>query len=280
MQTTHPARARFRALIRRPESQLNLAEAALCIGWEDQDSGHPERSLRELDTLAEQARPRLADLARPGEIVRTLNSYLFGECGFRGNTWQYNDPANSFLDRVLATRAGLPITLSVVYLEIGWRLDLPVAGVALPGHFLARFGLGADAIFIDPFNRGRLWSHEQCETQIATLYGSLTPRLVEQIMAPPSRRAILARILRNLKHLYVEREELQAALATTERILMLEPDNPQELRDRGLLRAQLGQLHPALEDLDRYARIAPRAPDLPQIKQRARALAARAAEGN
>jgi regulator of sirC expression with transglutaminase-like and TPR domain len=271
---------RFRALIRRSESRLNLAEAALCIAWEDQGDGRPEESLRALDGLAAAARPRLWGLAHPLDVVTALNSYLFGECGFRGNTWRYNDPANSFLDRVLEARAGLPITLCVIYLEVGWRLSLPVAGVALPGHFLARFGLGGDAIFVDPFNRGRLWSRAECETQIATFYGNVTPMLVEQIMAPPSRRAILARILRNLKNLYVEREALPAALAAVERIVMLEPDNPQELRDRGLLRAQLGQLHASLEDLDRYARMAPRAPDLPQIRQRARALAARAAEGN
>jgi regulator of sirC expression with transglutaminase-like and TPR domain len=104
--------------------------------------------------------------------------------------------------------------------------------------------------------------------------------MIDQIMEPPSRPAILARILRNLKNIYAEREEMPAALAATERILLLEPDNPQERRDCGLLRARLGQLHRALEDLDRYARMVPRAPDLPQIQQRARALAARAAEGN
>ena len=181
---------------------------------------------------------------------------------------------------MLETHAGLPITLSVVYLEVGWRLGLPVAGVALPGHFLARFGMGADAIFIDPFNRGRLWTYDQCEIQIATFYGSVTRQMIDQIMEPPSRRAILARILRNLKNIYAEREDVAAALAATERIFLLEPDNPQELRDCGLLRARLGQLHRALEDLDRYARIAPHAPDLPRIQQQARALAARAAEGN
>jgi regulator of sirC expression with transglutaminase-like and TPR domain len=256
MQDIHPARTRFRALIRQPEARLNLAEAALCIAWEDQGEGRPAQWLHELDGLAEQAQLRIAGLEQPREMVVALNSYLFGECGFRGNTWQYNDRANSFLDRVLETRAGLPITLSVVYLEVGWRLGLPVAGVALPGHFLARFGAGADSIFIDPFNRGRLWSHEQCE-------------------AP-----ILARILRNLKNIYAESEEVPAVLAATERIFLLEPDNPQELRDCGLLRARLGQIHRALEDLERYARIAPRAPDLPRIQQQVRALAARAAEGN
>jgi regulator of sirC expression with transglutaminase-like and TPR domain len=280
MKHIHPARARFRALIRQPESRLNLAEAALCIAWEDQGEGQPARWLRELDGLAEQARSRTAGLVEPHEVIRALNSYLFGECAFQGNTWEYNDPANSFLDRVLQTRAGLPITLSVVYLEIGWRLGLPVAGMALPGHFLVRFGIGSGSIFIDPFDRGRLWSQEQCEAQIVTFYGDVSRQVIDQIMQPPSRRAILARILRNLKNIYSEREDVPPALAATERIFLLEPDNPQELRDCGLLRARLGQIHRALEDLERYARMAPRASDLPRIRQQARALATRAAEGN
>jgi regulator of sirC expression with transglutaminase-like and TPR domain len=280
MHTLHPARLRLRALIRQPEPRLNLADAALCIAWEDQGEGQPEEGLRALDTLAAEAHPRVAGLTEPLDVVTALNRYLFGERGFRGNTWHYNDPANSFLDRVLATRAGLPITLSVVYMEVGWRLGLPVAGVALPGHFLTRFGLGPETIFIDPFNRGRLWSRDECVTQIATFYGNPSRELADQIMAPPSRRAILARILRNLKNLYVEREALPEALAASERIVLIEPDAAQDLRDRGLLRGQLGQLHGALEDLDRYARLAPRAADLAQIRQQARALAERAAAGN
>jgi regulator of sirC expression with transglutaminase-like and TPR domain len=280
MQHVHPARTRLRALIRQPESRLNLAEAALCIAWEDQGVGQPARWLGELDALADQARARIAGLMQPHEVIVMLNSYLFGECGFHGNTQEYNHPANSFLDQVLQTRTGLPITLSVVYLEIGWRLGLPVAGLALPGHFLVRFGVGADSLFIDPFDQGRLWSHEQCQAQIATFYGAAARQIIDQLMEPPSRRAILARILRNLKNIYAEREDVPAALAATERICLIEPDNPQELRDCGLLRARLGQLHRALEDLERYARMAPRAADLPRIRQQARALAARAAEGN
>src|SRR3954452_21201202 len=96
MQNVHPARTRLRALIRQPEARLNLAEAALCIAWEDQRDGQPEESLRELDALAEQAQQRLAGLMHPRELVVALNSYLFGEREFQGNTRQYNDPANSF----------------------------------------------------------------------------------------------------------------------------------------------------------------------------------------
>jgi regulator of sirC expression with transglutaminase-like and TPR domain len=115
---------------------------------------------------------------------------------------------------------------------------------------------------------------------VASFYGSVTPALIEQIMAPPSKRDILARMLRNLKNTYLERGEIERALAAVERIILVEPENTPELRDRGLLRARLGRLHSALEDLDRYARLAPTAADLPQIRQHARDLAKRLAQGN
>lgn len=276
----HPARARLRQLLRRPAPAQSLAEAALYIAWEDQGAGNPPAALRELDRLAGAARERLPADRPPRETVLALNRFLFGEVGFRGNTWNYNDLENSFLDRVLERRAGLPITLSVVYLEVGWRLGLPVSGVALPGHFLVRYAGPAEDLFVDPFNRGRLWSRAECLTQIATFYGSAAPELVQQVLQPPSHRAILARMLRNLKNLYLERAALAEALAATDRIVLLEPDQSQDIRDRGLLRARLNQLNGALEDLERYARMAPRAADLAQIRQQAHAIAERAAAGN
>jgi len=281
MEPSNPARRRFRALMRRPEAQIDLADAALCIAWEDQGTDDPRAALRALDAIAEATRPRISGLTRPPNIVGALNGYLFDELGFRGNTWSYSDPENSFLDHVLETRAGLPIALSVIYIEIGRRLGLPIVGLALPGHFLTRYvAPEIGDIYIDPFNRGRLWTRAECVQQVAGFYRSVTPGLLEQVMAPPTRRAILARMLRNLKSTYIERENFARALAAVERIILVEPDDPQELRDRGLLRARLGQLHSALEDLDRYARLAPSAADLPQIRQQARALAERLAQGN
>lgn len=275
------ARRRFQALLRLPESQLDLAEAALCIAWEDQGAGDPRAALRQLDRIAEAARPRIRSLIQPPNIVGALNGYLFDELGFRGNTWSYGDPENSFLDHVLDVRAGLPIALALIYIEVGRRLGLPIVGLALPGHFLVRYvAPEIGDLFIDPFNGGRLWTRAECETQVAGLYGSATPQLIEQIMAPPSKRDILARMLRNLKNTYVERSDIARALATVERIILVEPGNSPELRDRGLLRARLGQLHGALEDLDRYARLAPHAADLAQIRQHARDLAERLAQGN
>jgi regulator of sirC expression with transglutaminase-like and TPR domain len=275
-----PARQRFRALIRQPEPQLNLAEAALCIAWEDQGTGEPEAVLQQLDKIAADACKRLSRVTGPLETVNALNSYLFDELQFRGNTWSYNDPENSFLDHVLATRSGLPIALAVIYLEVGWRLELPVAGLGLPGHFLVQYRAAGHNLFIDPFHGGRHWSYADCENQVAAFYGSATPTLMDRLMEPPTKRAILARMLHNLKSTYIERQDWKRALASVDRLLLIDHGATTELRDRGLLRARVGQFHLAMEDFDRYARRAPKAPDLANIQRHARTIAAYLSRGN
>jgi len=272
MERPTPARRRFRRLIRQPETHLDLAEAALCIAWEDQGQAQLDVSLQQLDFFAQTARERLLNMTVPSAVIATLNDYLFDELQFRGNTWNYTDPSNSYLDHVLATRTGLPIMLSLVYLEIGWRLGLPLVGLALPGHFLVRYPVPEGDIVVDPFNRGRLWSLADCEQQVATVYNNVSPALMERAMAPPTKHAILARILHNLKSSYVERQDWARALAAVDRLLLLDRTNAAEFRDRGLLRARLGQLHAALLDLDYYVRHSSNPADIPALRQQARAI--------
>lgn len=280
MQHPSPARRRFRALVRRAEPEIDLAVAAQCIAWEDEGSRTPEDVVRRLDILANAVQQRLGDTRDPQAMIATLNSYLFDELHFRGNTWDYSDPMNSYLDRVLATRTGLPITLSIVYMELGRRLGLALAGLALPGHFLVQYTAPGYALFIDPFHSGRFWSFAECEAHILATYQQVTPARMQQIMTPPTKRAILARMLQNLKFSYAEREDWARALAAVERILLIERDSLHEIRDRGLLRSRLGQYHLALEDLERYYRRAPRATDIPMIKQQAQLMAAALRAGN
>ena len=166
MSETSPARRRLRALLRQPEATLNLAEAAQCLAWEDEGSRTPASVLRRLDILAEEVRQRLGSLAEPRAMIDVLNAYLFDELHFRGNTWDYTAPTNSYLDRVLAMRAGLPITLSIVYMELGWRVGIPLAGLALPGHFLVQCTAPGSALLIDPFGGGRFWSFAECEARV------------------------------------------------------------------------------------------------------------------
>ncbi len=280
MRSQLPARRHFRALIRLPEEQLNLGEAAACIAWEDQELEALPPVLEQLDALAADVRLRLRGLDTPGEQVGALNGYLFDELEFTGNTSEYNDPANSYLDRVLARRTGLPITLALVYLEVGWRLELPLVGFAMPGHFLVRYPSPSGDLVIDPFHRGRMWSASECADHLAAYFGGAPSTLMARVMQPPTKREILVRMLRNLKVAYVERAAFAKALAAVERLFLVERNDPSEVRDRGLLRIRVGQLHSGLEDLDRYARLRPDASDIATLQKQARAVAAELIAGN
>lgn len=282
MQQRSLARRVFTELIRRPDPQVPLAEAALVVAWEDQDGPDPRASLAQLDALAAVARPGVERATDARGRAAALGAALGGELGFRGDPscYQRPDPANSYLDRVLERRCGLPILLSLVYLEVGWRLDLPVHGLALPGHFLVRLVDDGGDLYLDPFDGGALWALADCERQIASFYGELSPELTAMIMAPPARGAILARILRNLKQTYLARDDVPLALAAVERLMLLDASDPGELRDRGLLRLRAGRAHAALEDLERYARENPAAGDLVEIKGFIREVIGRIAPRN
>ena len=280
MHSLLPARQLFRRLIRQPEAQLSLAQAALWVAWEDRGGASPLQALSQIDAMVAALRNRIAGLCDPYQIVAAINTHLFDEQGFRGNTADYYNPTNSYLDQVLTTRTGLPIMLSVIYLELAWRLGLPVFGLALPGHFMVRYAAVDAEIFIDPFNRGRLWSRDDCEHQVMAMYVDANAAILQQAMAPPSKWTILARVLRNLKLAYIRLDDFPRALAAVERILLLEPANVYELRDRGLLNAQLGRLHHALDDLERYAQVVEGAPELIELKSLAQTLAAQIAKGN
>jgi regulator of sirC expression with transglutaminase-like and TPR domain len=262
------ARQLFQLLIRQADPQVPLAEAALTIAWEDQGGSDPRYLVALIDQFAAELRDRLVRVAEPRRQVATLNRYLFGEQGFHGDPRSYErpDPANSHLDQVLLRRCGLPIMLSLIYLEVGWRLGLPVSGLALPGHFIVCYRAQPEDMYIDPFSGGAIWSRADCERQIHTFYGEARPDLVRWLMAPPARSAILARILRNLKQAYLAHDDVRRALAAVERLLLLDRSDPAELRDRGLLRFRAGATYPALEDLERYTRQNPAASDVAQIR--------------
>lgn len=275
------ARELFKSLIRLPEQELPLAEAAFAIAWEDQGGDYPTYAVQQLEQMTAMLKPYLHGIADEQLLVARLNVALFDELGFRGNVAHYEDPLNSYLNHVLAGRVGIPITLSVVYLELGWRLGLPVSGVALPGHFLVRYTTAnRKELFIDPFHRGRQWTRDECVHRILSVYSRATPAQIHALLAAPTRRAILVRMLRNLKHNYTARSQFRRALASVERMLLIQPDDPEEIRDRGILRSRLDDLHGAMRDLERYAQLAPQASDLPELRRYASVLTEQLAYNN
>lgn len=250
----HEVRSRFAALAAGPDHQIDLAEAALLIAQEEYPDLRIGDYLARLNELAATARRHMHYGMSPDEQVERLNHFLFVEKGFVGNNERYYDARNSYLNEVLDRRTGIPITLSVVYCEVAKRLGLPVYGVSFPGHFLVKYA-GATDIIIDAFF-GEVIDQEECERRLVGIYGPKA-RFDDRYLRPASTREILVRMLSNLKEVYVERHDAMRALSCVERILLLTPDSPTELRDRGILFQRLECFTAALRDLQRYLALSP-----------------------
>ncbi|MGK7916589.1 MAG: SirB1 family protein [Prochloraceae cyanobacterium] len=257
---------KFYQEIDRPDEQINLAKAALYYAQVEYPDLDPEEYLNALDTMAEEIKELLPATPYPLKVIKTINQYLFDDLGFQGNTSDYYNPSNSFLNEVIDRRTGIPLTLSVVYLEIAQRLDFPMVGIGMPGHFLIRPNFEDAAIFVDAFNCGEVLFEQDCEDKLSEIYQQ-TVKLDKRFLAPVSNRQILARMLTNLKYIYINRQQFTRALATIEGILMLFPQNPKELRDRGLVHYQLSEWKKASQDLEFYLAILPNAKDGNVIRQ-------------
>ena len=265
------ARRRFAAYIERPKADMRLAEGALLIALEANPELDIEACLRRLDGMAGAVSGSLGMELEPRRIVSRLNACLFKEHGLRGNRSDYYDPGNSFLNEVLDRKVGIPITLSIIYIDVGRRIGLPVGGVGLPGHFIVRYGAQPEPFYIDPFHTGKLLSAQDCVERVKEIYGPDLP-WQDSFLDAVDDLHILSRVLNNLKVIYVRKGAHELALGAVERLVLLQPDAPSEIRDRGLLRAQLGYLQAALEDLSTYLEACPEAPDAAAMRRHAEAL--------
>jgi regulator of sirC expression with transglutaminase-like and TPR domain len=267
--------SRFRALASRPESHEGLAEGALVLAAEMRPELDVERSLEAIGALAERMRPGVESARTPTAAVSALNRAFFEVEGFRGNPEQYEDPRNSDLEQVLARRRGLPITLSVLWVEVARRLGLEAYGIGFPGHFLAK-AVGIDdvpagEVIVDPFFACTL-RMEDCAERLRTVLGGADAPDPRPFLQPATALEIYARMLNNLKILYLRAGDGLSALGCFDRILVLVPDAAAEMRDRGLLLERLDCIHAAIEDFDRYLEHAPSADDAAAIRRRRDAL--------
>ena len=249
------------------DPQINLARAALLMSEHlNQTSNLVGYYLTLLDDMAETLQPAMCRIKTAPEQVKALTHFLFAELGFYGNGDNYYDPNNSFLDKVLDRRTGIPISLSVVCLEIGWRLGLPLAGLGLPGHFIVGYGVPDAPVYIDAFNGGAILTEDDC---LALCRVSFSERRAfrEQFLIPASRKAILFRMLLNLKQIYLRQENWEEAYRTIDLILVVQPQQMGELRDRGVVAYRLNRLREATFDIQRYLFLNPDAPDTNWLKQ-------------
>jgi regulator of sirC expression with transglutaminase-like and TPR domain len=271
-----PGQRAFARLVRRKDEDIDLLRAALLIArdvYPDLDAG---TCLAHLDALAARVRARLAERGvTPGDdpdaalsTILAINLVLFSEEGFHGNTAEYYDPRNSYLNEVLARRTGIPITLALVYIEVARRVGLRLHGVGMPGHFLVGYippGGRGERLYIDPFSDGTLRTTSECVTLFRRMYGSMQA-FSPQALAPVTARQFLARLLSNLKSIYLEQSDWLQALRVVDYLLLVQPHAVEDLRLRGLLYYRLGAFMPALSDLKHYLSAAPDAPDAAEVR--------------
>jgi regulator of sirC expression with transglutaminase-like and TPR domain len=252
--------------LEKPEPQVNLARAALYLAQEDYPNLDIAAQLSILDAMADTLREKLPQAAYPLKIIRALNQFLFEELGFHGNVENYYDPRNSFLHEVLARRTGIPITLSLVYLELAKRIGFPMVGIGLPGHFLIRPRVDEMDLFVDPFHGGEVLFAQDCSDRFKQMFGDAA-QLNQRHLAPISPTAFLVRMLTNLKMVYLQRRDVPKTLDVIDRILLIYPESVTELRDRGLIYYQQGELSRAYLDLEHYLYEKPDAMDAYEIRQ-------------
>ncbi len=236
----------------------------------------PSDYVIQIEDLALAAQAALAGHGTPYTRGLALAEFLFQTYGLRGNAADYADPRNSYLNQVIERRLGIPISLSVIYLEIAGRLGLPVAGVGLPGHFIVSV-TGADGPqYLDPFHGGRLLTVDDCRELVrsaAGVPGAFDPAW----LAPTPPREIVARMLHNLRSFYLSVEDWPLAIALLERLMVLQPDLPGHVRDLGVLHYRAGAYRQAARLLNEYLARAPQAADAETVRQgRALMLAERA----
>ena len=255
------------ALFDSPEARLDLAALELAtIETPDLD---PQPYLAILDRIASGIASCLPAPAAGREFVAAANQYLFDELGFRGNEIDYNDPRNSCLNDVLDRRTGLPITLSVVYIEVARRLGQPVSGIGLPGHFIVEFNDGEFATYIDPFHAGKLLTRDDCRQLARERTGSDADAIA---LAPVGTRYILVRMLNNMRSAYFRSKQFEKMVAVTDLLLEGFPENAGYYKARGFARLRLRQFRGAQSDLEMYLKYAPDAEDRSQITEQLGAI--------
>jgi regulator of sirC expression with transglutaminase-like and TPR domain len=241
------------------DSKYNLVEKCLKLA---QLLEHPKLDVQQyidkINDIAKSLKVLLSDVKNPTYLISMLNEHLFTTLGFHGDIEDYYDPKNNFLNEVLEKKSGIPITLSIIYVEVAKRIGLDLRICGFPSHVVVKYG---EEMVLDPFGGGRLLDVEDLEDILYRNFGEeieFSPEFLDEL--PEDK--ILIRIIRNLKNSYAQSYAYQKALRCVNMILHFEPDSPDEIRDKGILLDRLLNKKEALGYLNKYLEIAPEAPDV------------------
>ena len=277
----------FEKVLACDDIRIDLAHACLLIAQDAYPELHVERYLGDIERMAMRLRGRMPETSAPEERVAVLNQFLFEDLGFRGNTEEYYDPRNSYLNDVLDRKVGIPISLSIVYMAVGRRVGLPLEGISFPGHFLVRLRMRAGVLVLDPFAGGAPQSEADLRERLqrvipagATENVPISELPLDQFIEAASNRQILARVLRNLKAIYRETDKPERMLEVLNRMLLVAPESTADLRERGIVYQRLECFRAALKDLSDYVEREPDAPDMDDVRTRLVEVSARCARLN
>ena len=250
--------------INQPDEQIDLAKASLCYAKAEYPDLDIEKYLGALDVIAIEVESQLSGQAYPLKVIKAINFELFDGLGFQGNDRDYYNLENSFLNRVIERRVGIPITLSVIYLAVAKRLDFPMVGIGMPGHFLIRPDFEDAGIFVDAFNQGEILFEQDCQKKLSKIYRQPV-KLDPDWLTPVGNKQILARMLNNIKFIYLHKRKINKAISTMSGMIELFPNNAAQIRDRGLLYYQTNRWQEAAVDLEYFLKIAPDSEDIDTI---------------
>lgn len=254
----------FRAYAAQPDDRLGLLDGALLIANDARPGLDAASVVQQLEALAAPLLGLALAEQEPREQVRALCEQLFVREGFRGNTQDYYDPKNSFIDEVLARRTGIPISLSVLFIEVARRAGVRASPIGYPGHFLVVVEDDEGPLVVDCFNGGRLLDEQQLRALLKRSGANVA--YTRALLTPTSVRQVVARMLMNLRGIYVSRADHARLLVVFDRLIDLLPNATEHLRDRGLLFGRLGAPEAALSDLRRYLELAPDASDVTTVR--------------
>jgi regulator of sirC expression with transglutaminase-like and TPR domain len=257
----------FGQLIARDDARIDLARACLMIAQDAYPGSMSERYLGAIERMAIRLRAAMPQNVSAEERVVALNKFLYEDEGFWGNTDDYYDPRNSYLNEVIDRKTGIPITLSILYMELGRRIGLPLEGVSFPGHFLVRLKLRGGVLVLDPFSGGAPQSEDDLRKRVKRVIPDgvaddlpAAELPLDQFLEPATNRQILSRVLRNLKGIYREIDKPERMLDVLNRMLLVTPGASAELRERGLVYHRLECYRAALQDLSATPSASPMRP--------------------
>jgi regulator of sirC expression with transglutaminase-like and TPR domain len=261
--------ARLRELLDASPEGVRLAEVALLVAEAQRSGVDIDDQLGRLDDIARGVSERLPPDADAVQTVLAMNQHIFHELGFSGAGADYYDPRNSFLDEVLTTRRGIPITLAILYIDVGRQLGLDLHGVAFPGHFLVRCEMEDGVVIIDPYGGGATLDREDLQSRLReSRNGEVADDTLDEMLVPASPRDIAARMLRNLKAIHLRAKHYDLALPILDWLVEIVPDDAVELRDRGRVFEHLECFRAAVGDYARYLEQVPDAEDNDAIRSR------------